>query len=87
MSLAVDAAMESIEAMDLSDENKLELAERLRVEALDKDEHATAITHEALKALLEDLKAVESREGDYLAALDSAVDTVEGWVEELSSGL
>jgi hypothetical protein len=29
MSLAVDAAMESIEAMDLSDENKAELAERI----------------------------------------------------------
>jgi len=39
------------------------------------------ITHKTLKALLEDLKAVENREGDYLAALDSAVSTVEEWVE------
>lgn len=44
------------------------------------------ITNEALKALNDDLQAAESREGDYLAALDSAAETVAGWVAESEGG-
>lgn len=71
MSLAVDAAMESIDTMDLSDENKLELAERLRTDVLDKDQYATVI--DAIRIHDEGdgwvIDGVDSTTGQYTATL------------------
>jgi hypothetical protein len=43
------------------------------------------ITKAAIESLNEDLKLADSQEGDYLFALESAAETVSGWVSNLEA--